>query len=106
MIVRAACRVPQAAIGCVVVAVLLALRPPPPAPPRSSTVGSPLSVPATLNTAENLSYAGTNTNVLPTPEVPTGVVHTYHYGADTALWNTVAGATARRRCPPPARRSR
>jgi hypothetical protein len=54
------------------------------------TWGSPLSVPATLNTAENLGYPGANTNVLPTPEIPTGVVHTYHYGADTALWNASA----------------
>lgn len=53
------------------------------------TVGSPLSVPATLNTAENLNYQGTDTQILPTPEVPTGVVHTFHYGADAALWNTV-----------------
>ena len=52
------------------------------------TVGSPLSVPATLNTAENLAYPGVNTNVLPTPEIPSGVVHTYHYGADGALFNT------------------
>jgi hypothetical protein len=52
------------------------------------TVGSPLSVPATLNTAENLGYAGMNTNVPPTPEYPNGVVHTYHFGADSALFNT------------------
>ncbi len=54
------------------------------------TVGSPLSVPATLNTAENLNYPGANTNVPPTAEVPTGVVHTYHYGADNALWSSEA----------------
>jgi len=59
-----------------------------------TTFGSPLAVPATLNTAENLNYPGTNTNVLPTAEVPTGVVHTYHYGADAAQWNTQAGAPA------------
>ena len=58
------------------------------------TVGSPLSVPATLNTAENLNYPGTNTNVLPTAEIPTGVVHTYHYGADTAMWNSAAAMPA------------
>ena len=52
------------------------------------TVGSPLSVPATLNTAENLGYAGVNTNVPGTPENPSGVVHTYHYGADAAIFNT------------------
>ena len=52
-----------------------------------TTFGSPLSVPATLNTAENLNYQGTNTAVLPTPEVPSGSVHTFHFGADSALWN-------------------
>jgi hypothetical protein len=59
------------------------------------TVGSPLSVPATLNTSDHLSYQGTNTMVPPNPEYPTGVVHTFHFGADTALWNTsIAGADA------------
>ena len=52
-----------------------------------TTFGSPLSVPATLNTAENLAYQGTNTLVYPSPEAPNGVVHTYHFGADAALWN-------------------
>ncbi|HEY2216425.1 MAG TPA: hypothetical protein VGH21_02950 [Solirubrobacteraceae bacterium] len=52
-----------------------------------STFGSPLSVPATLNTAENLGYPGTNTAVPPAPDAPNGVFHTFHYGADTALWN-------------------
>ncbi len=51
------------------------------------TFGSPLSVAATLNTAENLGYPGTNTAVPPAPNAPNGVFHTYHYGADTALWN-------------------
>src|SRR5271166_5712114 len=63
-----------------------------------TTFGSPLSVPATLNSAENLSYPGTNTNVPPSPEAPTGVVHTYHYGADAALWN-VAQAVGDPRVP-------
>jgi hypothetical protein len=49
--------------------------------------GSPLAVPATLDTAVNLGYAGTNTSVPPSAEAPTGVYHTYHYGADNALWN-------------------
>jgi hypothetical protein len=49
--------------------------------------GSSLSVPATLNTAKNLNYQGTNTEVPPSPEAPNGVFHTAHYGADTALWN-------------------
>lgn len=51
------------------------------------TFGSPLSEPATLNTAENLSYPGTNTPVQPSPEAPDGIFHTAHYGADTVLWN-------------------
>jgi hypothetical protein len=51
------------------------------------TFGSPLSVPATLNTAEDLSYPGTNTPVPPAPDAPNGIFHTFHYGADTALWN-------------------
>lgn len=53
-----------------------------------TTFGSPLTVPATLNTSENLNYEGTNTNVPPNPEAPNGVFHTFHNGADTALWNT------------------
>ena len=36
-----------------------------------TTFGSPLAVPATLNTAENLNYLGTNTYVPPSPEAPT-----------------------------------
>jgi len=51
------------------------------------TFGSPLSVPATLNTSEDLSYFGTYTPVPPNPEAPNGLFHTFHYGADTALWN-------------------
>jgi hypothetical protein len=50
-------------------------------------VGSPLSVPATLNTAESLTYEGTNTLVPVSPEAPSGVFHTFHFGADTVLWN-------------------
>jgi hypothetical protein len=52
-----------------------------------STFGSPLSVPATLNTSDNLAYQGTNTAVPPSRDAPTGIVHTTHFGADTALWN-------------------
>ena len=64
-----------------------------------STFGSPLSVPATLNTADNLAYKGTNTAVPASREVPSGTVHTAHFGADTALWNVAlakgsAGAPA------------
>jgi hypothetical protein len=63
-----------------------------------STFGSPLSVPATLNTAENLNYYGTYTPVPPNPEAPNGVFHTPHYGADSALWN-VALASGDPRAP-------
>jgi hypothetical protein len=53
-------------------------------------VGSSLSQPATLNTAENLSYPGTDTALY-----GGGSLHTYHFGADMALWNTsVAGRDA------------
>jgi hypothetical protein len=52
--------------------------------------GSPLSVPATGNTAENLNYPGKND---PTPN---GTVHTFHFGVDSALWNVslASGAAA------------
>lgn len=57
-----------------------------------TTFGSPLSVPATLDTAVNLSYQGTNTAVPPSREAPTGVYHTFHDGADATLWNNqIAG---------------
>jgi hypothetical protein len=62
---------------------------------KLTKIGSPLSVPATLNTAENLSYPGVDTQVPPSAEAPNGVFHTHHYGADMALWNfsSAAGAT-------------
>jgi hypothetical protein len=81
------------AAGLIAMAVLLFA----PASGRAAliTVGSPLSGPATLNTSNNLGYAGSNTAVPPSPEAPTGVVHTPHYGADTAIWNTaIAGGQA------------
>lgn len=53
-----------------------------PAGAQVTIVGSPLSSPATLNTAEDLNYTGIDT------PLPGYVFHTYHYGADTALWNT------------------
>jgi hypothetical protein len=59
-----------------------------------TTFGSPLSVPATLNTAEYLNYKGTNTPVPPSPEAPTGLYHTYHFGADAALWNLALASGA------------
>jgi hypothetical protein len=57
------------------------------------TVGSPLSVPATLNTATDLSYQGMNTAVPPAPDAPNGIVHTAHWGADTAIWNAFSPLT-------------
>jgi hypothetical protein len=51
------------------------------------TFGSPLSVPATLNTTSNLNYYGMYTPVPPNPEAPNGLFHTNHWGADTAIWN-------------------
>lgn len=66
-----------------------------PAQATVSTFGSQLSSPSTLNTSEGLDYTGTFTAVPPNPEAPTGVFHTTHDGADTALWNvTVAGGSA------------
>jgi hypothetical protein len=56
-------------------------------PAAITTFGSPLSVPATLNTSENLGYYGTYTPVPPNPEAPNGLFHTPHFGADTVLWN-------------------
>lgn len=52
------------------------------------TVGPRLSRQATLDTSQALGYPGTNTAVPVSPEAPTGVVHTAHFGADTAIWNT------------------
>jgi hypothetical protein len=73
--------------SCLVLAGLVATAASSPASAAISTFGSPLSVPATLNTAENLGYYGTYTAVPPNPEAPNGLFHTPHYGADTALWN-------------------
>lgn len=52
-----------------------------------STFGSQLSWSAMLNTTANLDYVGTFTEVPISPEAPTGVFHTNHWGTDTALWN-------------------
>jgi hypothetical protein len=72
-------------LGCLVA--MLALLVPAAATAKITTIGSPLSTPATLNTAENLGYPGVNTDVPPSPEAPNGVAHTFHFGADTAIWN-------------------
>jgi hypothetical protein len=47
----------------------------------TTTFGSPLAVPATENTAENLDYSGSNV------ALPESTFHVAHDGADTALWN-------------------
>jgi len=73
-------------------AALVSILAPASSPAAVMTFGSPLSVPATLNTAVNLGYPGTNTAVPPAPDAPNGVYHTYHYGADTALWNVTQAA--------------
>jgi hypothetical protein len=77
---------------------LLAVLAPATSPAAILTFGSPLSVPATLNTSENLGYPGTYTPVPPNPEAPNGLFHTYHDGSDTALWN-VAQATGSPQAP-------
>ena len=86
---RVSARARRLASGFALLAAL-ALLAPVPSPAAISTFGSPLSVPATLNTAENLGYPGTYTPVPPNPEAPNGLFHTYHSGADTALWNVAS----------------
>ncbi|HEY1689716.1 MAG TPA: hypothetical protein VGF95_12735 [Solirubrobacteraceae bacterium] len=55
------------------------------APAALVTFGSSLSVPASLNTTENLGYEGTCT-----PVAGAGCIRTAHDGADTALWNVAS----------------
>jgi len=78
---------PLSGLALLLVGLLAALLAPAGASAAIMVVGSPLSVPATLNTAESLNYLGTYTQVPANPEAPNGVFHTFHYGADTALWN-------------------
>jgi hypothetical protein len=47
----------------------------------TTTFGSPLAVPATKNTADDLNYSGSNV------ALPESTFHVAHDGADTALWN-------------------
>jgi len=97
MLPRAPAQTPRLARPVLLVAVivgLLAILGPASADAAITTFGSPLSVPATLNTAENFSYQGTNTAVPPNPEAPNGIFHTYHFGADTALWGLAASVPA------------
>ncbi len=59
-----------------------------PATAKLYTYGPSLSArSASLTTTDGLGYAGIDTQVPPGPEAPNGVVHTPHYGADTAIWN-------------------
>ena len=52
------------------------------------TFGSPLAVPATKDTANDLNYAGSDVML------PGSIFHVSHDGADTALWNVeIAGGT-------------
>ncbi|HUA75572.1 MAG TPA: hypothetical protein VL988_12515 [Solirubrobacteraceae bacterium] len=83
-----------AALALAVAGLLLLL--PPASRADVKTFGSPLTGAATLDTAEDLDYQGTDTQVPPSPEAPNGVVHTYHFGADAVLWNdTLVDGTAR-----------
>jgi hypothetical protein len=82
-------------LPCLLLAALLAVLAPAASPAAITTFGSPLSVPSSLNTTDNLNYYGTYTPVPPNPEAPNGLFHTNHWGADTALWNVaVAGGQA------------
>jgi hypothetical protein len=53
-----------------------------------TTFGSPMSVTASKNTANDLNYTGSNV------ALPGSTFHVAHDGADTALWNPSAGASA------------
>jgi hypothetical protein len=87
---------PRRSLLATLVALALALIAPALATADVKTFGSPLTGPATLDTAEDLDYQGTYTPVPPSPEAPSGVVHTYHYGADGLLWNAaLANGTPR-----------
>jgi hypothetical protein len=93
--VRLRLRPLRLAPSLLVVGLLALLFAPASSPAAVTTFGSPLSMPATLNTSENLGYTGTYTPVPPNPEAPNGLFHTNHWGADTALWNVaVAGGQA------------
>jgi hypothetical protein len=59
------------------------------------SVGPRLDVPANVTTSGGLGYRGIDTAVPPAPDAPNGIVHTSHFGADTAIWNTTgAGHSA------------
>lgn len=87
---------PRAGLALAALTSVVALLVPASSRAKLTTIGSPLSAPATLNTAENLAYPGTNTQVPVAPDAPNGYFHTYHYGADMALWNFSNGGGATR----------
>jgi hypothetical protein len=86
VLARISRRLPATVLGALIFG-LAALFVPASAGAAITSFGSPLSVPASLNTSESLAYEGTNTAVPPNPEAPNGIFHTYHFGADTAIWN-------------------
>jgi hypothetical protein len=77
----------QRLVSSVLLAGLLVVFAPASSPAEVTTFGSPLAVPATLNTTADLGYYGIYTPVPPNPEAPNGRYHTNHWGTDTALWN-------------------
>jgi hypothetical protein len=76
------------ALPCVGVLALGLPLAPAPASAAVATFGSPLSVAASKNTANDLNYTGSNV------ALPGSTFHIAHDGADTALWNPSAGAPA------------
>ncbi len=90
-------RIPRSLTGPAAAFVVLVLTAwaPAAASANVTTVGPRFAGPATLDTNDGLGYQGTDTAVPPAPDAPDGVVHTAHFGADTAIWNaTVAGHSA------------
>jgi hypothetical protein len=69
------------AIACALLAAGAAMAIPAAAGAAVSTFGSPLGVPATLDTAENLNYEGAGV------ALPGSIFRINHDGADTLLWN-------------------
>ncbi len=78
----------RAAVLLASLSLLFVLSAPLPASAATMTFGSPLSRPATLDTAENLNYEGSNI------AVPGSVFHINHDAADTLLWNTALPAAS------------
>jgi hypothetical protein len=83
---RQAKSLPAAAFALATALALLPTVTPVDANAALTTFGSPLSGPATKDTANDLSYKGTDVTV------PGATYHIPHDGADTALWNTQLAA--------------